>query len=492
LHESAIILPAFLKGFRLYCLNYFTTGGSSGGKMGQNFKKNDPDQDFLLPVSSKDWVEDDHAVRFVLKILDKMNLEHLKLRYRSDGRGGAAFEPTMMMKLLVSCYVLGLRSTRKMEEACRYDLRLRLICGEHVPDHSTISRFRKDNSSELEHVFLESLRLSNEANLVRPVFLAVDGSKISANASKKKNLSFDEVEARRQIRRYLEECDEVDAAEDAIYGEEGYPDRMPEELSTEEQQDAFLDEAFSRMKAEQEKAKEEQEKKIAERERQEKKAGRKKPGSKPKPPERVAEELARKQRVNTTDPDSRMMKDAKGFEQAYNVQLAVTAEQIITAVEVSSDEVDYELLHPMVEKTRKNLKAAHVKGRVGTAVADAGYATNRNFEKAEADQAAFYISTHKDRKLAGILKDSPVATGPVPEGLTPFQRMGHRLRTKRGRKMMARRGQTVEAVFGQLKFTRGFNRFMMRGREPCQAEAFLFAAVHNIGKLARFEAAAVG
>lgn len=460
--------------------------------MGHNFMRSNPDQDFLLPVSTRDWVGEDHAVRFVQRIVDRMGLEHLKLRYRSDGKGGAAFEPAMMMKLLISCYIIGLRSTRKMEEACRYDLRLRLICGEHVPDHSTISRFRKNNLAELEILFLESLRLCNEANLVKPAFLAVDGSKISANASKKKNRSFDELAARRHIRRYLEECDEIDAAEDEIYGDAGYPDGMPEELSTEEKQEAFLDEAFSRMKAEQEQAAEEQRKKIAKREEQEKKAGRKKPGNKPKSPERVAEELAHKQRVNTTDPDSRMMKGAKGFEQAYNMQLAVTAEQIITAIEVSSDEVDYELLHPIVEKTRKNLKAVGVKGRVGTTVADAGYATRRNFEKAEADQVAFYISTHKDRNLAKILKDSPVATGAVPEGLTPAQRMGHRIRTRRGRKMMAKRGQTVEAVFGQLKFTKGFNRFMMRGRDACKAEAFLFAAVHNLGKLARFEAAATG
>lgn len=457
--------------------------------MSRNFKNSNPDQDFLLPVSTRDWVSENDLVRFVLRVVEKIDLEGVKLKYRTDGRGGAAFHPQMMMEILIYSYMLGLRSTRKIEEACRYDLRFRLICGQLVPDHTTISRFRKNNTAELESLFLESLRLCTQAGLVKPGFIAVDGTKISANASKKKNLTFEEL-ATRSIRKYFRECDEIDAQEDELFGEEGYPTKLPDSLDTGKKQEEFITEALQRMREEQDRVEANQRERLKKREEEERKSGKRKTGSKPKSPEEARSDCAKKQRINTTDPDSRMMKGNKGYEQSYNVQMSTTPQQVVTAVEVSSDGNDYGLLHTMVEKTRGNLADIGQDDPIEIVVADAGYATLESLRVAEEDPAEFFIATRNERDLLRDLKRCPVTDGEMPEGLSLFERMGYRLKTQEGGKAMARRGQTIEAVFGQMKFLRRFDRFMMRGIAACKGEAFLFAATHNLMKLARYQAVA--
>lgn len=451
--------------------------------MGYNFIECERDQIFMMPPDMREWLPESHPVWFLIETVRGMDTSAFYSAYRQDGKGGAAFDPDMMVALVLFSYMHGLRSSRKIEEACTLNVAFRVLCGNQVPDHSTISRFRKRNARNLDVLFAESVRLCGEAGLVDSSLIAVDGTKIHASASMDKNRSLGWY--REDFQRWLRECDEVDAAEDELYGEDRRGDELPDAINTHEKRRKFIEDHFRRREQEAERAAGEQAEKIARREAEERDTGKKKRGRKLKSPEKVRSEVERNARVNTTDPDSRMMKGSKGFLQGYNAQVAVTGGQIIVAADLTNREADWDLLCPTVQKARENLERAGVEGAIESVVADAGYASDSNLKKTEEEPCEFFIATKKDRIQAREMKETPAVEGPPTEGLTPRQRMEHKLKTENGRETFKKRGQTVEPVFGQMKDWLGFDRCMMRGLEACSGEWQLMAAVHNLWKLFR-------
>lgn len=449
--------------------------------MGQNFIRCDREQPFLFPPDLADLIPEGDPVWFVAETVAQMDLSPFRLRYRLDGRGRAAFDPEMMVSLAVYSYMMSERSTRRIERLCLRDAAFRFLCGARPPDHTTTARFRKDNAAHLERLFSEVLRLCAGVGMVSQAFAAVDGTKIAANASIDRNRSLE------QFRQWLRECDEVDAAEDEFYGPDRLGGEQPESLNTPEKIRKAVREEFERRRAEADRAESEQREKLRKREEEERKAGKKKTGRKPKSPERVRSEMEAK-KINITDPESRIMKGAKGFVQGYNAQSVVTEQQIAVAARLGQEECDWNLLHPMVRQARVNMARAGVKGCLKDAAADAGYDSEENLEAAECLSPEFYVATKKDRFLARELKETSIAEDEMPEGLSRKAKMEHKLKTKTGRKTYAKRGKTVEPVFGQMKDWLGFDRFQMRGFEACSGEWQLMCVAHNMWKLFRFKA----
>lgn len=485
--------------------------------MAYNFFELDRDQQFMLPEDMRDWVPKGDLALFIIDIFDKMDLSGFYAAYRTDGWGAAAYDPRMMVALTVYAYCVGERSSRKIEKLCQRDAGFRLIAGNHVPDHTTISRFRKDNEQAVLSLFGQVLTLCAKVEIVNPAVLAVDGTKIKASASLDANRGYASLKKEYEEigRRILEEADRVDEEEDRIYGPGNRGEEVPEELHDAKVRQARIRECLDEMEAEAAEAAEDQQKKIEKRE-EHRKAGEKHLGRNPLSPEVVRDRFLEKARVNTTDPESRIMKSSKGYVQGFNAQVAVTEGQAIVAARLTDEEADWHLLHPMTEIAAENLKEAGVEKPIGSVVADAGYGCEENLAEAERlkeesikqDDVScpdFFVATKKDRVLArelaeadaaeeedqrmcaeaGQMDESEVADEKAAEGVTATERMEQKLKTVQGRETYAKRGKTVEPVFGQLKDARRFERFMRRGLEACKSEWSLMCTSHNLLKLWR-------
>jgi transposase len=464
--------------------------------MAYNFFELDRDQQFLLPENMRDWLPEGDLALFVIDTVEQMDLSTFYAAYRSDGWGAPAYEPSMMLALIMYSSCLGERSSRKIEKLCARDAGFRVICGNHVPDHTTIARFRKDNEQNISDVFSQVLALCAKAGIVKPAVIAVDGTKIKAAASLSSNRSHASLkkEYEELVRRMLQEAERVDAEEDLLYGPGNRGNEVPEELRDTETRRAWIKEHLDEINRQADEAEEKQRKKIEKREER-RRAGEKHPGRNPLDPSVVRARFLESARVNTTDAESRIMKGPRGYVQGFNAQAAVTEDQIIVAAHLTDEEADWNLLHPMVELSRENLKEAGVESPIEDVVADAGYGSEDNLGEAEslkekdAPCPDFYVATKKARVLARELAESEVADEAVPAGLTAVGRMEHKLKTTEGRETYAKRGKTVEPVFGQLKDGRGFERFMRRGLGACKAEWSLMCSTHNLLKLWKFQTA---
>jgi transposase len=493
--------------------------------MAYNFFELNRDQQFLLPQDMRDWLPEGDLALFVIEAVEQMDLSDFYAPYRSDGWGAVAYEPSMMVALMIYSSCLGERSSRKIESLCGRDAGFRVITGNHVPDHSTIARFRKDHEQSISGLFGQVLALCARAGIVKPAVIAIDGTKIKASASLDANRSHSSLarEYEELARRMLEEANRVDAEEDRIYGPGNRGDEVPEELRDEKTRRAWIKERLDEMNRQAGSAAEEQQEKIEKREER-RKAGEKHLGRNPLSPSVVRERFLKdRARVNTTDPESRMMKSARGFVQGFNAQAAVTEDQIIVAAHLTQDEADWHQLHPMAELAAKNLKGAGVETPMGSVVADAGYGSEDNLAEAErlTEQSLeaedvfcpnFLVATKKSRILALEMAEQaaadekdgnslaaspreedparpPVEEQKAREDLTAAERMNEKLKAAEGREIYAKRGKTVEPVFGQLKDGRKFERFMRRGLDACQAEWSLMCSTHNLLKLWRFETA---
>jgi transposase len=476
--------------------------------MAYNFFELNRDQQFLLPENMRDWLPEGDLALFVIDTVERLDLSDFYASYRSDGWGAVAYDPSMMVALIIYSSCLGERSSRRIEKLCARDAGFRVIAGNHVPDHSTIARFRKDNERAIWDLFGQVLALCAQADMVKPSVIAIDGTKIKAAASLDANRSHASLkkEFEALARRILAEADRVDAEEDRIYGPDKRGDEVPEELRDEKARQAWLDQKIEEMNRQAEAASEEQQEKIAKREER-RKAGEKKLGRNPLAPSVVRERFLSKAKVNTTDPESRIMKSSKGYVQGFNAQAAVTEDQIIVAACLTDEEADWHLLHPMAELAIENLAEAGVEKPIGSVVADAGYGCEENLAEAErlkkksleeedASCPDFFVATKKARLLARELAEaaaaeegepsvSEVAEEKAAEAATATERMDEKLKTKEGRENYAKRGKTVEPVFGQLKEARRFERFMRRGLEACESEWSLMCAGHNLLKLWR-------
>ncbi len=448
--------------------------------MAYNFHPCDREQMLLLPPSLEDWLEEGHLARFLRDAVEAMDLRGLYERYREDGVGNTAYDPRMMTGVLLYGYCTGTRSSRKLERLCVQDVAFRYLAVNQTPDHATLARFRQENGAELEGLFIEVLRLCEKAGLVKVGLVALDGTKIKANAALSANRTLEGIE--KEVKRMFKEAAEVDAQEDRKYGKDRRGDELPEEWQSSQGRLERLKECKERLEKEAQEAMEDQAAKIAQRQKEEKQTGRKKRGRKPLEPPEVVDQEAK---ANVTDPESRVMKTRTGLVQGYNAQAVVTKEQIILAAEVTQEENDLGQLGPMMRKLGENLRELGVRGKVETALADAGYGFQKNIGWALRQKLFYLIAVLKDWKQRAAMGQEKGPRGRMPRGLTALEQMERRLLTKKGKELYKCRGKTVEPTFGQVKGCLGFERFSRRGQKAANSEWKIISAAHNLLKLWR-------
>src|SRR5665213_25116 len=459
--------------------------------MGKSFRSDDLNQALLLPPSLHDWLPEEHLARFLVDVVETLDLAAIYASYDAkDGRGQSAYAPEMMVRLLLYGYCVGVYSSRKIETRTYEDVGFRYLSADEHPDHDTIAEFRKRHLEALAGLFTQALLLGEKAGLVKLGHVAIDGTKLKANASKHKAQSYarmgeTEQRLKQEIEALLKQAEQTDAAEDAQYGKGKRGDELPEELARREsrlkkiQQAKAELEQEARERAEQKRA--EAEAKLAAGRDEQQRTGKKKRGRQPRilDPEQAQPKAAAQR--NFTDPESRIMPDGanKGsFVQGYNAQIAVdSASQVIVAAEITQETNDKMQLIPMIAQIVTNLEQ-----KPGKVSADTGYFSEANVTDESVAGIDLHIAT-------GRLEHGEViepVTGPPPENATAKQAMAHKLRTEPGRAIYKMRKAIVEPVFGQIKERRGFRRFSLRGLTNVRAEWKLVCATANLLKLFRY------
>jgi transposase/IS5 family transposase len=447
-----------------------------------NFLPYEQDQLLLMPPSLTDWVAEDSLARFVSELVDAMQargeLAAFFARYRADGWGQAAYHPCLMLKVLLYCYAVGVRSSRRIAQALEHDIAVRYLAANRQPDFRTIATFRTVHLAAFEQLFGSVLVLCRDAGLAEMGVVALDGRRVAANAALDQNRKQASLE--REIAAILAEAERVDREEDAQYGIDVRGDELPEGLRTTAERRERLTAALDRLAANTERARGKQSAKIEARAEEERRTGKKKRGPKPTPPEAVGDP---DKTANTTDPESRIMQSRRGWLQGYNAQaMTDSTSQVIVAQAVTQDENDLQQLAPMLAQVKANTGAVP---KVCTA--DAGYWTEAN-AALESEATELFIATTKNWKRKQALAEQGPPRGRTRQDLTRQERMERKLRTKRGQAIYRQRGCSVEAVFGQME-GRGLNRFWLRGLRKVQGEWSLFCSTHNILKLWRFAGA---
>lgn len=446
--------------------------------MSKTYRDWSPDQAYLFPPSPQDWLPEDDLVYFLLDAVATLDLSPFFAHYERELRGQPPFHPRMMVALLLYCYATGTRSSRRIMRRCRVDVACRIIVGSDIPDFRTISDFRKTHLARLEALFVEVLKLCSLAGLARVGTIALDGTKIKANASRHKAMSYDrmkseEARLKDEIAGLLAEAQATDDAEDARHGPDRHGDELPEELTRRQGRLAKIQQARALLE---ERARAEAAEEAARRQ-----AVGKAP-SEVAPADAVPDP---KDQINFTDPESRIMRASnKGWDQCGNAQAAVNEHQIILAADVTDQANDARQVVPMVDQARANLDAAGVEDAIEAALGDAGYYSETNAADLEERGIEAYLATER---LKHHEKVASAPRGRIPRGLTAKQRMARKLRTKKGREMYAKRKGMIEPIFGQLKQVLGFRQFSMRGLSSMRGEWRLMATVHNLLKLWRHD-----
>lgn len=450
--------------------------------MSYNLLPWDREQGYLMPPSLRDWLSEGHLAWFILDAVEQLELEELYASYRNDGWGAAAYDPGMMASVLLLAYCRGLRSSRRIAQALEEDISFRVVAANQQPDFRTICRFRAEHEKELEKLFVQVLRLCHEAGLVKLGVVAMDGTKVAANAALAANRSHQAIEE--EVRCILAEAKAADAEEDARYGTDRRGDELPEGLGQRANRLQRLREAKERLEGEAKAAAKMAQEHLAQRQAEEEATGKKKRGRKPRVVEPTPEEEAK---ANITDPASRIMKTRQGYVQGYNVQAVVSEDQIIVAVGVTQEANDVQQLRPMLKTLDRTLQAAGIEERPRTALADAGYWSEVNVTTCSTcpDGPELLIATTKDWKQRKAARERGCPRGRIPKGLGLRERMERKLLTQRGRALYKMRGVLVEPVFGQVKDGQDFRRFMRRGLPAASSEAVLVATTHNLLKLWR-------
>ena len=450
-----------------------------------NFREVDRQTGFQLPPSVDEWLPEQHLARFVVEVIDRLDLSAMVKSYR--GSGSASYHPSMLLGLLVYGYASGVFSSRKLERATYDSVAFRFIAANDHPDHDTIATFRRRFLEEIEGRFVEVLVLAREMGLLKLGTVALDGTKIQANASRHSALSYEhaskiEAQLRAEVAELLALAEAADGAD--------LPDGMsvPEELARREDRLARLAEAKAKMEA---RARErfareqvEHEAKMKARADKQKATGKKPGGKKPALP--TAEPDAKDQ-INLTDEDSRIMPVAGGgFEQAFNAQAAVSAgSMLVVAADVVQATNDKQQIVPMLEQLGQ-LPAAL--GTADTLLADSGYFSAANVTACDAAKIAPLIAMareHHHRSWRDRFAQAP----PAPDNLTPLAAMCHRLATPEGKQLYALRKQTPEPVFGIIKSVMGFRQFLLRGLEKVRGEWSLVTMAWNIKRMFALAAA---
>src|SRR5215216_2924578 len=423
-----------------------------------------------MPPSLTEWLPEDHLAWFVIDAVDQMDLSGFRAGYRADGWGRAAHDPAMMVAVMLYAYCIGERSSRRIERRCMEDVAFRVLAANQRPDHATIARFRQRHTEGLTNLFVEVLRLCQRAGLLRVGLVALDGTKMAAAASLDANRTREQIEA--QVAQMLAEAEVVDAAENAQAGRDG-GGQPPATLRGRADRLGRLAEAKAQLDAEDAAAARAHAEQLQRRAAVEAEQERKLRGRKPKPPQPNAEA-----RRNTSDPDSRIMKTSGGWVQGYNGQALVTAGQIILAAQAVNDQADVAQLKPMLNAGAANLAAIGYPEAIAVALADAGYYSDAN--AAAVGGPELLIATTNRYK-----RDHTPPRGRIPTNLSIMGRMQRKLRTKRGKSLYRKRSQTVEPVFGQIKYSRGITRLLRRGLAAANSQWNLICATHNLLKLWR-------
>jgi transposase len=420
-----------------------------------------PDQLFLLPPSLQDWLPENHLSYFVSDVIDQLDLSEIESYYEQEDRGQPPYHPRMMTKVLVYAYCVGVFSSRKIQKRLVEDVAFRVLAAGNQPDFRTVSDFRKIHHKALEGLFQQVLRLALAAGAIKLGRVALDGTKVKAKASKHKAMSYarmkeEERSLREEVRRLLAQAKASDDEEDARYGRDKSGDELPEELSRRETRLKRIREA---KRALEQRAREEAEE-----------DGKSKEEVQEAKPEEKAQ-------YNFSDPESRIMKGADGFVQAYNAQAAVeSTTQLIVAQAVTQEANDKQQVAPMVETIEQQAGQ-----KPDELLADSGYCSEKNLEYLESQGIDAYVAT--ERQKHGEQK--ACKRGPLPTGSTQVDRMRRKVQTKTGAAIYAARKSIVEPVFGQIKQARGFRQFLLRGIEKVRAEWAMVCMTHNILKIYR-------
>ena len=489
--------------------------------MAQNFIECDREQAFLMPPSLREWLCEDHLAWFVIEAVEGMNLDEFYADYRADGHGRAAYEPSMMVALVLYAYATGQRSARAIERHCRQDIAYRVITANRVPDHATVARFVCRHERALGELFGSVLTLCARAGLVSTGVVAIDGTKLKANASREANLDYGRI-----AREIVAEAKATDEAEDERYGE-ARGDELPERLRTSEGRRQWLGEAQRDLEAERA-AREESAEETAwmprgraldqgrrgwhrdarqrldeRREREARPIARSRTARLAESKRRLEEELRAERdaneayeayrsrgisrdgrrfgggppsphrvpdiptgKINTTDPDSRLLKVTGGYVQGYNAQATVNEKQIVLAAEISVDSPDFGQLEPMVDATAAELAQAGVTEPPEVVVADAAYWHHEQIDSVAAGGIAVLIPPDAGKRKGAR---------PGWQG-GRYEWMRRVLATEHGERLYRKRSQTVEPMFGHTKHNRGMSRFHRRGRSAARTEWRLITA----------------
>jgi transposase len=426
----------------------------------------------LLPPSLREWLPEDHLAWFALEAVDEIDLGAFYGAYREDGCGRAAFEPAMMVALLLYAYAVGERSSRGIERRCREDVAFRVITANRIPDHATIARFRARHEQALAATFTQVLALCARAGLVSVGVVALDGSLLAGNASPGATRSYGAIGM--EVEQMLAEAAQADADEDERLGD-ARGDELPAELVDARSRRERLRRCKQQLEQEQADELAAYQANLAWRAAWEAEHGRKLTGRKPTPPDPAAQ-AARK--VNTTDPDTRLMKRAGGKSvQGYNAQVVASPEQVILAAQLSRSHNDADQLEPMITRATETLCEAGVEESIGIVLADGGYWSSSAITGVRNRGVDVLVPTQNRRRSA------PRKLAPRQGG--EAQRIDRVLATAEGQALYRRRQQIVEPVFAQTKCIRRVDRFLRRGHAACEAEWQLIAATHNLLKLWR-------
>ena len=433
--------------------------------MGKTYRAYLPEQKLLLPPSLQDWLPESHLVYFVSDVVDQLDLSAIESVYEKEWRGQPPYHPRLMVKLLLYGYCLGVRSSRKIAQRLVEDVAFRVLAAGNQPDFRTLSDFRKIHLPALEQLFQQVLRLALEAGALKLGRVALDGTKMKANASKHKAMSWGrmkqaEKRIREEVKRMLAEAAEVDAAEDACYGADKTGQDLPEELQRRQTRLEKIRQAQKALKL----------------------RARDKAATQGQSAEQVEKAQPRdKDQYNFSDPESRIMKGGDGFLQAYNAQAAVESScQLIVGQTVTQAANDKEQLTPLLQAVEQQSGQ-----RPEEVLADSGYCSEKNLESLEAPEKPeqkidAYIATNRQKRGR---RAGAAPRGRIPRAATRVERMQRKLGTKAGAKIYAQRKGIVEPLFGQMKQARGIRQFLLRGFKKVQGEWALVCLTHNILKM---------
>jgi transposase len=461
----------------------------------KRFRRFDPDQILLMPPSLDEWLPDGHLARFVAELVgEALDMSAVYADY-TEVRGYPPYDPRLMLRLLIYGYMTGVRSSRAIERKCVDDVGFRFLAADQAPDFRSVARFRRRHLDALAGLFLQSLRLAQRLGMVKMGRVALDGTKLQANASRHKAMSHGRLVAKEEqieaevaeleatVAALLADAEAIDTAEDARYGVDGKDTDLPAELDRREKRLARLQAARAQIEAE---AAEKARAHAEDKERRRQQRGGEGDEQKVTDAGQAAADTAKpkpKAQANFTDPESRIMKNGAGaYVQAYNAQAVVDdAHQVITAADVTDRASDCPSYTPMLDQSAANT-GTHPK----QALVDAGYCSDDNLDAAAARQEEHGTETfmatgrlHHDEQVP------PAPRGRIPTDATPKQRMARKLRTKPGKAAYRRRKAIVEPVFGQIITCQNGRRLLLRGETGARGEWRLLTACHNLLKVFR-------